>query len=212
MPLPAGLDSIPGAQELYDWFGYWPDFHDAEIVKFSLEAAGPSSLVIHTWEMTNRVNEQGYYETTKHAVVNFELNSVVNVSLVDLWEHSILLDFGVDRTEAGFRLSFSAAYGFPEQLSVRDYPCPSRRGSPSTDHGSIMSSPPCHNSMGRDMRRTTSELPDLGNVSLDLKRELFAVLTAEIAHQLNKKRVLEETILRDFESWRTRRVEPSRGR
>jgi hypothetical protein len=66
--------------------------------------------------------------------------------------------------------------------------------------------------MGRDMRRTTSELPDLGNVSLDLKRELFAVLTAEIAHQLNKKRVLEETILRDFESWRTRRVEPSRGR
>lgn len=111
MSLPTGLESISGAQALYDWFGYWPDFHDAEVVKFSLDPAAPSCLVIHTWEMTKRVNEQGYYETTKHAVVKFEIDSIVNVSLVDLWKNSILLDLGVDKTEGGFRLSFSAAYG-----------------------------------------------------------------------------------------------------
>ena len=111
MSLPAGLESIAGAQELYDWFGYWPDFHDAKVIKFSLDPAGPSSLAIHTWEMTNKINEQGYYELTKHTVVQFELDAIINVSLVDVWEHSILLGLGVEKTDAGFRLSFSAAYG-----------------------------------------------------------------------------------------------------
>jgi len=61
--------------------------------------------------MTNRVNEHGYHELAKHAVVKFELNSIVNVSLVNVWEHSILLNLAVEKTDAGFRLSFSAAYG-----------------------------------------------------------------------------------------------------
>jgi len=47
--LPTGLESIARAQELYDWFGYWPDFHDAEVVKFSLDPAAPSSLISFTF-------------------------------------------------------------------------------------------------------------------------------------------------------------------
>jgi hypothetical protein len=42
VPLPAGLDSIAGAQELYDWFGYWPGFHDAEVLKLRLSVGEPS--------------------------------------------------------------------------------------------------------------------------------------------------------------------------
>ena len=119
MSLPAGLESIAGAQELYDWFGYWPDFHDAEVLKFRLDLAAPSTLLVHTWEMTNRVNLQGYYELVKHAVVEFVLQGVSNVNLVDLWEHSILLDLGMDRTETGFRLSFSAAYGLSGTIEAQ---------------------------------------------------------------------------------------------
>jgi len=111
MPLPAGLDSIAGAQELYDWFGYWPGFYDAEVLKLSLNIGEPSSLVVHTWEMTNKVNAQGFYELTKHVVVEFTLEGVSCVNYGDLWEHSILLDLGTEKTEQGFRLDFSAAYG-----------------------------------------------------------------------------------------------------
>jgi hypothetical protein len=111
MPLPAGFESIAGATELYNWFGYWPDFHDAEVLTFCLNAGEPSTLAVHTWEMTNKVTEQGYYELTKHAVVEFVLEHIVNVTIVDLWEHSILLDLGMEKTETGYRLNFSAAYG-----------------------------------------------------------------------------------------------------
>jgi len=92
VPLPVGVESIPGAQELCDWFGYWPDFHDAEVLKFRVEIDKPSSLLIHTWEMTNRVNPQGFYEQTKHVVVEFVLEGISTVSIQDPWAHSILLD------------------------------------------------------------------------------------------------------------------------
>jgi len=111
VPLPAGLDSIAGAQELYDWFGYWPGFHDAEVRKLRLSIGEPSYLVVHAWEMTNKVNEQGFYELTKHVVVEFALEGVSNVNIGDLWEGSILLDLGTEKTDQGFRLDFSAAYG-----------------------------------------------------------------------------------------------------
>jgi hypothetical protein len=111
MPLPAGIESIAGAQELYDWFGYWPGFHDAEVISLRLSIGEPSSLLVHTWEMTNTVNAQGFYELTKHIVVEFVLEGISNLNLGDLWERSILLDLGAEKTEQGFRLDFSAAYG-----------------------------------------------------------------------------------------------------
>jgi len=66
-------------------------------------------------------------------------------------------------------------------LSVRDYSLSLTPGKPPPQiTGSIMSSPPCHNSMGRDMRRTQASFLTSATSAWDLKRELFAVLTAEI--------------------------------
>jgi len=47
---------------------------------------------------------------------------------------------------------------------------------------------------------------------VDFKRELFSMLTSEIAQQLKKKRITEKTVLQDFERWRKARREPGRGR
>ena len=61
--------------------------------------------------MANKVNAQGFYELTKHIVVEFILEGISSVNLGDLWEHSILLDLDAEKTERGFRLDFSATYG-----------------------------------------------------------------------------------------------------
>ncbi|MGP0020987.1 MAG: hypothetical protein ACLPHP_20630 [Candidatus Sulfotelmatobacter sp.] len=47
---------------------------------------------------------------------------------------------------------------------------------------------------------------------LDLKRELFSMLTAQIALHLKKKRVSEKDVLQDFASWRKGRREAGRRR
>ena len=47
---------------------------------------------------------------------------------------------------------------------------------------------------------------------VDFKRELFSMLTAEIARQLKKKRLKEKAVLQDFEHWRKGRNEARRRR
>src|SRR5258708_3012424 len=74
MELPTELKAIDGAEELYQWFGFWPSFPDAEVVSLRLNRRAPSSLIIHTWEMTKEVDEQGYFGTVKHIVVEFTMD------------------------------------------------------------------------------------------------------------------------------------------
>jgi hypothetical protein len=50
------------------------------------------------------------------------------------------------------------------------------------------------------------------SLPVDFKRELFAMLTAEIARQLKKKRVSEKAILQDFDRWKKARRETGRRR
>jgi hypothetical protein len=47
---------------------------------------------------------------------------------------------------------------------------------------------------------------------VELKREMFSVLSAEVARQIAKRGLSEEEVLTDFQSWRKKRREDSRGR
>jgi NAD-dependent DNA ligase len=47
---------------------------------------------------------------------------------------------------------------------------------------------------------------------VELKREMFSALSAEVARQISKRGLSEEEILADFQSWRKKRREDSRGR
>lgn len=125
--LPVVLSSVAGAQELYDWFGYWPDFHDAEVLKFQIEAGAPCVLVLHTWEMTKEINEAGFYKQVKNVVVEFALRGVIGIEVQDPWERSILLSLGIKKSEAGFLVELCAAYGLSgtietEELSLCVFP------------------------------------------------------------------------------------------
>jgi hypothetical protein len=120
VPLPKAVESIAGAQELYNWFGYWPDFHDAEIEKFHLNLGEPLTLIIRTWEMTNEVDAAGFYKHIKHVLVEFVLDGLTSLNLQDPWEHSILFDLVVDKTEAGFRLDFSSSYGLSGTIEATE--------------------------------------------------------------------------------------------
>jgi hypothetical protein len=50
------------------------------------------------------------------------------------------------------------------------------------------------------------------NLPVDLRRELFAMLSADIARQLKRKRVSEKEVLQDFADWRKGRRETGRRR
>ncbi|MBI1792171.1 MAG: hypothetical protein HYR60_32000 [Acidobacteria bacterium] len=51
---------VPGTSELIAWFGYWPSFHDAEVLDLELHRTGQSTIRIHAFETTGQVNTQGF--------------------------------------------------------------------------------------------------------------------------------------------------------
>jgi len=50
------------------------------------------------------------------------------------------------------------------------------------------------------------------SLPMELKRELFSVLTAEVRRQIKKRGLTEEEVVADFESWRKGRRETGRRR
>ena len=50
------------------------------------------------------------------------------------------------------------------------------------------------------------------SLPVDMKRELFSMLTAAISAQLKRKRVSEKEVLQDFAGWRKARREARRRR
>ena len=71
-----------------DWFGYWPSFHDAEVLSLYLDrrpleaGPGPSLVVrVHTFEMTREVDDRGHYKFRKHAIITLEFDGVEEMSL-----------------------------------------------------------------------------------------------------------------------------------
>jgi hypothetical protein len=51
-----------------------------------------------------------------------------------------------------------------------------------------------------------------GTFPIELKREVFSVLSSEIRRQVKKRGLSEEEIASDFDSWRKNRRETRRGR
>jgi hypothetical protein len=47
---------------------------------------------------------------------------------------------------------------------------------------------------------------------VELKREMFSLLSADVARQISQRGISEEEILTDFQSWRKKRREDRSGR
>ena len=127
MAVPFELEQIYGAAELNAWFGYWPEFHDAEILSLHLNRTGSSSLLVHTWEMTKEVDEKGYYVLAKHIVVEFVLEGVSGLNLTGFNQQNVIFGLGFEKTDSGFRLTLEDCYGLAgsieiEKISVRLVP------------------------------------------------------------------------------------------
>lgn len=80
---------IPGSELLTSVFGYWPSFHDAEVVRLELVrvhpyGAGPDLLAdVHTFEITDEVDAKGYFVLRHHVLVSFRFRGVDQLRLED---------------------------------------------------------------------------------------------------------------------------------
>jgi hypothetical protein len=92
------LPPIKNAQSLVDVYGYFPSFHDAEIISLTCNRGDADSVsatiefTIHGWEMTSEVDTEGYYVLHKHHLVTFKFSGVVGVKLKHFLHQNVLFE------------------------------------------------------------------------------------------------------------------------
>jgi hypothetical protein len=109
---------ITGAKDVLDWFGYWPTFHDAEVVSVSLDRVRGCSVSIHAFQTTPEVDARGHYVTTKHAIVTFWLegfprnaSGISRIRIEYFNQQNVLSSASVNRLPEGYELRLEGCYG-----------------------------------------------------------------------------------------------------
>jgi hypothetical protein len=115
---------IPGADELVQWFGYWPTFHDSEVLSIELTRSHGSRVRIHAFERTSEVDDRGYYVLAKHAIVTFTLEGFpsdregITNTRIDYFNHqNVLSSARVERTNNGYVLVLDGIFGVDGSIS-----------------------------------------------------------------------------------------------
>jgi hypothetical protein len=112
---------IEGAQQLEEWFGYWPGFHDAEVLSLDIRSNQPSLLRLYFWHTDwNEVDEQGYFRRSKFVTVNFVFEDVASCELVG-FNHGEGVTFGLEirHQEDLFRVELYPCVGVAGNVTAR---------------------------------------------------------------------------------------------
>jgi hypothetical protein len=110
---------FPGANELLDWFGEFPSFHDAEIEELLLSRGGTSRIKLSTCRTLPAVDENGRNKRDRRAVVSIEMQDVLDLELSDFSHQNVVASIGFERTGDAFRVSISPLFGIGGWVQAR---------------------------------------------------------------------------------------------
>jgi hypothetical protein len=99
---------IIGSEKLTSIFGRWPSFHDAEVHEIQLERGHidteahlyhfPRLTVrLHLWLMTNEVDQNGHYVSTKHTLATMKFYDVDSFKMEGFNHQNVIFGLGIER-------------------------------------------------------------------------------------------------------------------
>lgn len=110
----AGIESqILGSEKVTTIFGYWPSFHDAEVIELHFwrgnvqPEKGPYNfpvltLTIHVWELTKEVDPQGYLVLRHHTLTSLRFCDVFDFQMEGFNHQNAMMGLAIrheERTE-----------------------------------------------------------------------------------------------------------------
>jgi hypothetical protein len=125
--MPTPVDRIENSEALISLFGYWPSFHDAEVLQIAINRSsehgiGPSlSAAIHVFEMTREVDSNGHYICQKHSVVTLLFQGLAELTLDGFNHQNALQQLSIIESEpdGSLRVNFDSAYGLESELTCQ---------------------------------------------------------------------------------------------
>lgn len=93
------FNKIFGVEQVLAVFGYWPSFHDAEVIWLKLDrqshvegSHGPTlEALVHVFESTTQVDSDGYYVPRHHHLVHLKFAEVVELQASSFNHQNVLM-------------------------------------------------------------------------------------------------------------------------
>ena len=102
---------VEGAQQLIDWLGFVPSFHDAELLDIELFSNRSGRLRLHAFRMTDKVDDKGYFILDRHVLVTVTLEEVRAISLDYFDLTGTISQLHILRAGKRFRVEWQSSYG-----------------------------------------------------------------------------------------------------
>lgn len=114
---------ISGGRALLDWFGEEPCFHDAEILRVTLDRSGASLLQVHGWRMTGDVAPDGFLVRDRHAIVSFHLAGITDLVLDGFSTQNVVSGLILRRAAERGRSAYLPAAASSDDFEIELMPC-----------------------------------------------------------------------------------------
>ena len=104
--------AFSGAETVRQWFGSWPEFHDAEIISLTLCRLGESVLRVYP------------YAPEKPATVEFWLSEITDLEIADFSHQNVIFSLSIEQVtnengEAVFRLTMLPCFGLSGRIDAK---------------------------------------------------------------------------------------------
>jgi hypothetical protein len=110
MHIPKNL--IINADSLTQWFGYWPDFHDFEIVRVEMDRSEPSiTIQVYAFQTVKESDEKGYFKRAKECLVTLKFNAISEVALEGFNQQNVLSSLAFEEKDGYLKTKLSTVYG-----------------------------------------------------------------------------------------------------
>ena len=123
----SAIAKIANAEIVIEHFGYWPQFHDAEVAKVTFESHSGYwplvTFVISAFEMTKEIDERGYFKLTKQCDIEFYFTGVEEIDFERFSHQNVLMSLDFEESGSFIKTIFDASVGldaviFSEGVSV----------------------------------------------------------------------------------------------
>jgi len=110
---------IRNHEAVVSFFGRWPLFHDAVVLAYEKEADS-ISFTLHSWLMTDQVDEKGYFILRNHALISFRFGGLHDVQMDAFGSGNILfgLEFSPCSAPALFHVQLDSVMGMSGTFSA----------------------------------------------------------------------------------------------
>ena len=119
---------IKGSEKLTESFGYWPTFHDAEVLELHFWRGRVDAdkgiynfpvltFRIHVWELTNEVDSEGYLVLKHHTLTTLRFSDVDDFKMLGFNHQNAIMELSLTSNERAngpspyFAVEVVAAFG-----------------------------------------------------------------------------------------------------